>query len=124
MTPRSTGTPGDQLRADMAAALDHAAAEAGRPLEYDERETRTIEHAAAAADRAEQLRALWDAELAGDTRASVAVKLAAEIRLCEKHVTDLLARVNPGPGQAKSEQHQRAARARWDRDPLRRRGPA
>ncbi|MDV3130009.1 hypothetical protein M1247_34255 [Mycobacterium sp. 21AC1] len=118
-------TPGDQLRADMARAIQHAAAEAGRPLEYDEREARTIEHAAAAADRAEQLRALWAAELAADTRASVAVKIAAEIRLCEKHVTDLLARVNPGPGQAKSEQHQRAARARWDRDPLRRRrGPA
>ncbi|MDT5101291.1 MAG: hypothetical protein QOC76_5028 [Mycobacterium sp.] len=54
----------------------------------------------------------------------MAVKLAAEIRLCEKHVVDLLARVNPEPGQAKSDRHVRAARSRWDRDPvhIRRRG--
>jgi hypothetical protein len=119
-------TAGDQLRADMARALEHAAREAGRVLEFDEREARTITAAAAAADRGEQLRALWDAELAGRTRPSVAVKLAAEIRLCEKHVVDLLARVNPGPGQVKSDRHVRAARSRWDRDPAhtRRRGPA
>ena len=83
-------TAGDQLRDDMARALAHGVRDAGRPLEFDERETLAIEAAAAAADRGERLAALWAAELAGDTRASVAVKLAAEIRLCEKHVVDLL----------------------------------
>jgi hypothetical protein len=120
-----TMTAGDQLRDDMARALAHAVRDAGRPLEFDERETRTIDSAAAAADRGEQLAALWTAELTGEARVSVAVKIAAEIRLCEKHVADLLARVNPGPGQAKSERHVRAARSRWDRDPAGiRRGPA
>ena len=110
-------TAGDQLRADMARALAHAVRDAGRPLEFDERKTRTIDAAAAAADRGEQLQLLLASELAGETHASVAVKLAAEIRLLEKHITDLLARVNPGPGQAKSDRHVRAARSRWDCDP-------
>lgn len=35
-------TAGDQLRADMARALEHAAREAGRVLEFDEREAQTI----------------------------------------------------------------------------------
>jgi acyl-CoA reductase-like NAD-dependent aldehyde dehydrogenase len=119
-------TAGDALRDEMASALAHAVREAGRPLQFDERENLTIESAAAAADRAEALAALWTAELAsGEVRASVAVKIAAELRLCEKHVADLLARVNPGPGQAKSDRHVRAARSRWDREPGGiRRGPA
>jgi hypothetical protein len=90
MTTTATSA-GQKLCADMARAGARPAA--GRPLGYDERQTHAITAAAAAADRDERLQALWDAELAGETRATVAVKLAAEIRLCEKHVTDLLARV-------------------------------
>jgi hypothetical protein len=111
---------GQKLRADMARAQEHAAREAGRPLMFDERETLAIDSAPAAADRAEQLRALWDAELAGEARPSAVIKIAAELRLLEKHVTDLLAKVNTEPGQAKSDRHVRAARSRWDRDPARR----
>jgi hypothetical protein len=41
-------TAGQRLRDDIARALAHAVRDAGRPLEFDERETRTIERAARA----------------------------------------------------------------------------
>ena len=62
--------------------------------------------------RTEELRALWDAELAGDTRATVAIKLSAELRLCERHVVDLVARLSPSPGPARSRNGMCARHAR------------
>jgi hypothetical protein len=73
----TTTSAGQQLRRDLDAALAHAAREAATPLEFSEIEARLIDSAAAAADRVAELRALWAAELAGNTRATVAVKLSA-----------------------------------------------
>ncbi|MGH3560443.1 MAG: hypothetical protein ACRDTN_01175 [Mycobacterium sp.] len=39
----------------------------------------------------------------------------AEIRALDKAIGDHLGRVQVGAGAAKSEQHQRAVQARWDR---------
>jgi len=75
----------------------------------------TIERAHGIADRAEVLRVRFDAEEAGDAQPAVLVKLSAELRLLDRQVVDLVARVNPGIGAAKSARHQRAAHSRWDR---------
>ena len=40
-----------------------------------------------------------------DRNVSVLTRLSAEIRLCEKQIVVLVARVNPGPGPVKSERH-------------------
>lgn len=73
------------------------------------------DRAATAADRSEQLGRLWKAELAGEARAGVLVKIAAEQRAQDRAVIDLISRVNPGIGAAKSERHARAAQSRWGR---------
>jgi hypothetical protein len=52
----------------------------------------------------------------GNTSAAVLVKLSAEMRACEKAAVDLVSKVNPDVGEAKSARHQRAARSRWDRE--------
>jgi len=113
-TMTKTPTAGQQLRADMDAALARASRDLGQPLEFSEVERHTLARAAAAADRCDELRRLWEAELSRpQPRATSAANLAAELRLTEKAVVDLLARVNLGVGPAKSERHQRAAHARW-----------
>jgi hypothetical protein len=72
-----------------------------------------IEAAMAAADRADALRQLWSDELAREEpRPSTLAKLAAEARLSERAAIDLSFRVNPVVGEAKSEHHVRAGRAR------------
>jgi hypothetical protein len=113
----TTKTPsvGQLLRADMDAALARAARDLGTPLEWSEIERHTLALAATAADRYEELRRLWVAELnRPEPRATSAANLAGELRLTEKAVVDLLMRVNLGTGPAKSERHQRAARSRWN----------
>lgn len=119
MTTRKT-TPGagDRLRADLVAALARAGEEAGRALEFDEAEAHTVEQACAAADRAEQLQALYAAELARrpEPRLRTVVALAAEMRLSEKAAVDLVARVSLGLGAAKSPRHVRASQTRWQRE--------
>jgi hypothetical protein len=116
----TTKTPsaGRKLRADLDAALDHARKDLDRPnLEFDEAERHIIDQAAAAADRGEELRALYRAELVRkpEPRLRTVVALAAEARLTEKAAVDLVARVNLGLGAAKSPRHVRAAQTRWQR---------
>jgi len=108
-------TAGQKLRVDLDAALRNASAELGRELEFDEAERHVIDQAVAAADRAAELTACYRAELTRDPepRPTALVKLAAEIRLCEKQAVDFVARVKLGLGAAKSPRHVRAALTRW-----------
>lgn len=104
---------GKKLRADLDEAQAAAAEERGEELEWSEQELLVIERAAAAADRGETLQWLWDEELARDAHPTTLVKLSAEIRACERQVVDLISKVNPAVGVAKSERHVRAANARY-----------
>ena len=113
--PEGTGTAGARLRASLDAALAYASREHGHALEFSEIERLIIDSAADAADRAEVLDQLLDAELAGKADPGVLVRLSAEHRANVKQSLDFVARVNVGPGKAKSERHQRAAGARWNR---------
>jgi uncharacterized protein YqiB (DUF1249 family) len=112
----NTPTAGARLRADLDAALARAAQDQGlAALEFTEMERRLISSAVDLADWTEQLKVQRDAELAGLARPTTLVRLSAEVRHCERAVLDTVARINFGVGAAKSPQHQRAARARWDR---------
>lgn len=114
MTPKMTA--GRRLRDEMNDMLSRAGEALGEPnLKWDERESDLIARASAAADAAEALRRLFASEQDGENRYTVLVKLSAEARACDRQVADLLARVNPAEGQAKSERHVRAARSRHDR---------
>lgn len=104
---------GDRLRADMANLLEAAGRELGQTLEFDEREADILGRACAAADRADVVQALFDAEQAGDASAPLLLKMSAELRMLDRQVVDLVARLEPGPGVARSNRHVRAARARW-----------
>lgn len=104
---------GRRLREDLDKALAHAGAESGRTLEFSEVEVQAIEWAAADADRAEELAALYDAELAGDHTPTTLVKLSAEIRACHRSAADLVGKVEIGVGRAKSPRHVAAGQARW-----------
>ena len=95
----------------MVAAL----AAAGKNLEFDEREEVALSSACGAADRLADLQVVYCAEVAGEARHSVLVALSAEMRLLEKSVGDHLGRLELGVGSAKSEQHQKAVRSRWDK---------
>jgi len=112
MTVRKTA--GVRLRAGLDAALARAGKELGRTLEWDERELLTLGTAAQVADRAEVLREMFADEQAGKARPTILVKISAELRMCDRQVVDLVTRINPGVGVAKSERHVRAARHRWD----------
>ncbi|SUA02954.1 Uncharacterised protein [Mycolicibacterium fortuitum] len=114
-TSRRPRAAGRRLRWDMDQAQAEAGRETGQILEWSEHEQQIIDRAATAADRSEQLGRLWKQELAGEARASVLVKIAAEQRAQDRAVIDLISRVNPGVGVARSERHTRAARSRWDR---------
>lgn len=105
---------GARLRADLDAALAHASEEAGRALEFDEAERHVIDQAVEAADCAEQMHALYRAELArAEPRPTAVVKYAAEMRLQQKQAVDFVARVKLGLGAAKSPRHVRASQTRW-----------
>ncbi|CDM76133.1 hypothetical protein MMARE11_19860 [Mycobacterium marinum E11] len=113
--PRRPRGAGARLRFELDQALERAGREAGQNLEWSEQELQVIDRAAAATDRAAVLGRLWKKEVAGEAQPAVLVKLSAELRACERAAVDLVARVNPGIGPAKSDRHQRAARSRWDR---------
>ena len=117
-------TVGVRLRDDLAAALRHAGQTQGRALEWSEVERDIVARAADTADRAEELAALWTRECAAGTGITTLVKISAERRYCDRQVVDLVARLDFGVTPPKFERHQRAVRARWDRDPTRRRGSA
>lgn len=82
-------------------------------LQWDEREADALTRACATADRVETLQRAFDAEQDGEARPAVLAKLSSELRALDRQVVDLLGRLNPGVGLAKSERHQRAAGARW-----------
>jgi hypothetical protein len=115
MTSANTKTPGQRLCEQFGTALERASQRIGKRLQYDEHETEALNAAAAAADRRAELELIYRNELTGAARATLLVKLSAEMRLLDKCVTDHLARVRIGPGVAKSERHQRAVNARWQR---------
>jgi hypothetical protein len=108
---------GKLVRASLDAALERASRELpeGQALEWSEQEALTIDRACAAADRGEQLQRIYDAQLAAGAEPGVLVKLSAELRLCERAVVDLVARINAGVGPAKSARRVASARARWSR---------
>ena len=112
MTNRSAG---DQLRADLNAALTREAEHVGRPLKWDEREATHIAAACRAADHIALLQGRLDAETCGENRASIVVKLAAEIRQQDRCVGEHLAwlQIDEFAPPAKSRQHRAAAQARW-----------
>jgi hypothetical protein len=107
-------TPGEALRAQMDAALVAASDASGKPLEWTEVELHHLAAAARCADRLDLLQGQLDAASRAENSALV-VKISAELRALDKAVGDHLGRVHVGAGRAKSEQHQRAVRARWDR---------
>lgn len=104
-------TAGEELRARWDAAL----AAHDKELSWVEAELHHLEAAARAADRIEVLQGQLAAELAGEARPTVCVKLSGELRALDKAVGDHLGRVNIGEDPAKSEPHQRAVNARWAR---------
>ena len=110
MTRRRTA--GQKLREKMTTALEAT----GVPgIEFDEYETEALDRACAAADRAEQLQAVYDAELAGEARPTMLSRLSAELRHCERQSVQMLERVRLTEEPPKSARHQRAAQTRWDR---------
>lgn len=113
MTPKLTA--GRRLRAKLDEALAHAAEQSGKQLEWSEQELLILERACQTADRAEAVRELFDAEQAGEGSPAVLVKLSAELRMLDKQTVDFVKGVNPDVGPAKSDRHQRAVQARWDR---------
>lgn len=111
----STKTAGQRLRETFDQALDRASQQLGKRMAWDEHELEALVAAASAADRRYELQRVYRDELAGDRRPAILVKLSAEMRLLDKAVADHLGRVRVGPGVAKSERHQRAVNARWQR---------
>lgn len=114
-TEHDPGSAGGRLIAELDAALAEASRNLGKPLAWDEHERQEIAAAARAVNRREILQSQLDAEVADQNRPEVIVKISAEMRLLDKAVSDHLGRVNIGPGVAKSQRHQRAGNARWDR---------
>jgi hypothetical protein len=113
-------TAGEQLAARYAEALARASREHGHELEWTEAEQVALQKAIDSADRAEQVKALLDAELAQrKPNPSVVTKLSAEWRLLNKAQMDYVWRLNPGLGAAKDPDKVRAGRARWTRQPPR-----
>jgi uncharacterized protein YqiB (DUF1249 family) len=105
---------GARLRAALDKALARAANDQGlAALEFTEVEQGLVNTAVEMADWAQRLKAVRDAELAGQARPTTLVRLSAEVRRCEQMAHDLVARINFGVDVAKSPQHQRAARERW-----------
>lgn len=111
----STKTAGQRLRETFDEALDQASQQLGKRLTWDEHELQALAAAASAADRRDELQRVYRDELAGEQRPPALVKLSAELRLLDKAVADHLGRVRIGVGVAKSERHQRAVNARWQR---------
>lgn len=105
-------TAGQKLLAKMNAALR----DSGIPgAEFTEVECEALGAACAAADRGEQLRAVFDVELVGQARPTTLARLSAEIRHCERQSVQMLERVRLTAEPVKSARHQRAVNARWDR---------
>lgn len=113
MTPRLTA--GRRLRADLDKALEHAGQNSGYRLEWSEQELHTIATAVDMADRADVLKAMFEQESSAGTK----LKIATELRQTQRQVVELVAKVHPGDGRAKSLRHVRASAQRWDRKRMR-----
>lgn len=109
MTPKLTA--GRRLRIDLDKALAHASQQGGYQLEWSEQELHTIAQACDMADRAEVLKEMFAAEVTATTK----LKIATELRHTQRSVVELVAKVHPGDGRAKSQRHVRAVGQRWDR---------
>jgi hypothetical protein len=103
---------GAALRRRMNAELARAAKIENKRLEWTATEKETLARACAIADRAEQLAAVFEASLA-ESDIGTATRVAAELRLADRAVIELVSKLNPGLSPKKSERHQRAAHARW-----------
>src|SRR5581483_7734285 len=79
-------TRGECLRAAMDAALAREAQESDRQLEWDERDTHHLDAAVRCTDRVDILQRQLDVELSGENRASVVVKISAELRALDRAV--------------------------------------
>lgn len=117
---------GQRLRRDMdellAAASESLECFGDDALEWSEQEAVALDAACAAADRSEALGRMFRTEQRKkDRHVTILVKLSAEQRSLDRQVVDLLAKINPGEGEAVSKRHQDAARARYgaQRPPLR-----
>ncbi|KRD04952.1 hypothetical protein ASE48_20135 [Mycobacterium sp. Root265] len=84
----------------------------GTVLAWSPPELDIIDRAVATADRAEDVRGLYDVERAGEARMTVLVKLSAEARALDKQVVDLVSRLEFGVGRPKSARHVKAGIAR------------
>lgn len=113
---RRPKTAGEKLRDSLNAQLARASEDAREDLEWTNQEEAVLARAADAADRAEILNDRWVA-LANDpaTDPALLVKVSGELRALERSITDLVFKVSPELGQAKSFQHQKAAQTRWNR---------
>ncbi|MFC9833183.1 hypothetical protein ACFVKB_05055 [Rhodococcus sp. NPDC127530] len=109
-------TAGKRLVKAQNDALARASSDQGQTLVWSEAEEAILERAGETVDRAEHVRKLFASEMAGEQNPATVVKLSAELRMLDRQVVDLVAKLNPeGVGPAKSARHQRAARSRWDR---------
>jgi hypothetical protein len=107
VTPRLTA--GKRLRR----TLDHTLAEG---VEWDEREQVTLDLLETAADRADSLTRVFNAEMAKPSPSPHRVSvLAAELRQTEATIAKPMASLDPQMEQAKSARHVHAANARWAR---------
>lgn len=116
MTNHILDSAGERLRADLDAALARESEKVGRPLRWDEREVSHIAAACRAADHVGLLQARLDAEVCGgEDRASIVVKLVAEIRNQDRSIGEHLAwlQLDEFAPPAKSPQHRAAALSRW-----------
>jgi hypothetical protein len=104
-------------------SLDNELRKAGRAqnltLVWSPAEVAAIGTAVRAADAAEVLQARFDCAAAADpddaAAVQVLVKTSAELRLLHRLCADMVARLQFGPGRAKSERHVRSANTRWER---------
>ncbi|MGA5543509.1 hypothetical protein ACPCIR_16770 [Mycobacterium sp. NPDC051198] len=101
----TTSAPQLSAGARLRHTLDLALASAAREqhvaaLEFDELEQRLIDQAVELADFAERVRAVRDAELAGDCRPSSLVNLSAEYRHLLARVDDIVGKLKFHPPQS------------------------
>jgi hypothetical protein len=107
-------TAGEQLRADLDAALAREAQTLGKPIRWDERELHHIAAACRARDAVELLDARILAEQSGEDRGTMIVKYLAERRLQDDKVSEHLKWLQLEQfAPAKSPQHVAAGAARW-----------
>jgi hypothetical protein len=105
MTARKT--PGKRLRATLDKLLPTGA-------EWDEQEQVTLDMIETAANRAADLQAIFDAEMAKPQTSPHRVSvLASELRQHESNIARLIATLDPQMQKPKSARHVEAANRRW-----------